>query len=98
MTVNISQPAINLREKLAELSAPAKYEHYKFWFVGDNATTEFSLPRGWKPSCVYDAGLLKKEGSADDYTISYDGFIYTVVFNVAPHNNNNVGIRGERTY
>ena len=33
---------------------------------------------------VFVDGGLYRPGSSEDYTISYDGFIYTVVFAVAP--------------
>jgi len=33
---------------------------------------------------VFVDGALYRPGSGEDYTISYDGFIYTVVFAVAP--------------
>ena len=96
MTVNVSKPAVNLREELADLRNPPRYAQEVFWFEGDGSETDFALERGWKPKFVYDAGSLQKEGSGDDYTVSYDGFIYTVVFGTAPTNLNAVGIIAER--
>lgn len=96
MTVIIEKPAVNLREELADLRNQPRYVQEVFWFAGDGTETDFALERGWKPKFVYDAGALQKEGSGDDYTVSYDGFIYTVVFGVAPTILNDIGIICER--
>ena len=96
MTVTISKPPINLREKLTELKAQQGYEERQFWFTGDATATDFVMPRGWQPLHVFDGGSLQKEGSGDDYEVTYDGFIYTVSFAVAPANLNNIGIIGVR--
>ena len=96
MTVLYEKPAINLREELADLRNQPRYVQEVFWFSGDASETDFALERGWKPKLVYDAGALQKEGSGDDYTVSYDGFIYTVVFGTAPGSGNDVGIISER--
>ena len=96
MTVYTTKPAINLREELASLRNQPRYVQEVFWFSGDASETDFALERGWKPKFVYDAGALQKEGSGDDYTVSYDGFIYTVVFGTAPGSGNDVGIISER--
>lgn len=85
MAVLIEKPAQNLREELAALRARLNVaEQEAFWFNGDSATTAFALPRGWKPKFVYVGGSLYRPGSGEDYTVSYDGFIYTVVIAVAP--------------
>ena len=52
------------------------------------------MPNGWKPLHVFDAGALQKEGASDEYVVSFDGFIYTVTFNVAPGSGNDVGVIG----
>jgi len=96
MTVLISKPAINIREQLTELKAQQGYEERTFWFTGDAAETDFAMPHGWQPLHVFDGGALQKEGSSDDYEVVYDGFIYTVSFNTAPANLNNIGIIGVR--
>jgi len=96
MTVNISKPALNLREELADLRNQPRYVQEVFWFAGDGTETDFALERGWKPKFVYDAGSLQKEGASDDYEVVYDGFIYTVSFGVAPTNLNDIGIIAER--
>ncbi|MDP7152581.1 MAG: hypothetical protein QGI08_04280 [Paracoccaceae bacterium] len=86
MAVSISKPELNLREELAALRAKvaAGVTQEAFWFSGDGATTTFALPRGWKPKFAYVGGALKRPGTGEDYTISYDGFIYSLVFAVAP--------------
>jgi len=96
MTVIIEKPAINLREELTDLRNQPRYVQELFWFTGDAVALTFATERGWKPKFVYNAGALQKEGSGDDYTVSYDGFIYTVVFAVAPASGNDVGIIAER--
>ena len=86
MTVSISKPEQNLREELAALRAKvaAGVAQEVFWFSGDGATTTFALPRGWKPKFAFVCGALKRPGTGEDYTVSYDGFIYSLVFAVAP--------------
>jgi len=85
MAVSISKPALNLREQLAKLAGfkPAP-EQETFFYSGDSSKTDFPLPKGWKPVNVFVDGALYRPGSGEDYTISYDGFIYTVVMAVAP--------------
>jgi hypothetical protein len=86
MTVNITKPAQNLREELAALRAKvaAGVAQEAFWFSGDGATTAFALPRGWTPKFVYVDGALKRPGTGEDYTVSFDGFIHSLTFAVAP--------------
>jgi hypothetical protein len=96
MTVIIEKPAVNLREELADLRNQPRYVQEVFWFTGNATITTFALERGWKPKFVYNAGALQKEGTGEDYTVSYDGFIYRVVFATAPANGNDVGIIAER--
>ena len=90
MSVRISAPAKNLREELNELRNLSSYAEQQFWFTGDGSTTDFALTNGWKPLHVFNAGLLQKEGSGDDYTVSSG----TVSFNVAPTNGNDIGVIG----
>ena len=84
MTVNISKPALNLRAELAGKSASAPPARETFWFSGDGSATSFAMPRGWKPTNVFVDGSLKRPGSGEDYTITYDGYAHHVVFAVAP--------------
>jgi hypothetical protein len=96
MTVYIEKPAVNLREELADLRNQPQYYQQQFWFAGDGTETDFAMAKGWKPLHVFNAGALQKEGSGDEYTVVYDGFIYTVSFNVAPTNGNDIGVIGVR--
>lgn len=96
MTVSVNKPEVDIRGELNALRAKLKYEQQQFWFSGDGATTDFVMSRGWKPLHVFNAGLLQKEGSGDEYTVVYDGFLYTVSFNVAPTNGNDIGVIGVR--
>ena len=96
MTVYIEKPAVNLREELTSLRNQGGYIQQQFWFAGDGAETDFAMPKGWKPLHVFNAGVLQKEGSGDEYTVNYDGFIYTVSFNVAPTSGNDIGVIGVR--
>lgn len=86
MTVTITKPAVNLREELAALRAriAADVAQEAFWFSGTGAQTSFTLPRGWKPKFIYVDGVLRRPGTGEDYTVNYDGFIYSLVFAVAP--------------
>jgi hypothetical protein len=85
MTVLIEKPAVNLREELAALRAQVRVSAQEaFWFSGTGAQTTFALPRGWKPKFVYVDGALKRPGAGEDYAVNYDGFIYSLVFAVAP--------------
>lgn len=86
MTVYIEKEAQNLREELAALRARVAMgmAQEAFWFSGTGAQTAFALPRGWKPKFVYVDGALRRQGTGEDYSVNYDGFIYTVIFAVAP--------------
>jgi hypothetical protein len=95
MTVLVEKPAINLREELTALRNQPRYRQQIFWSEGDASETSFATTKGWKPLFVYDNGALQREGSGEDYTVSFDGFVYTVVFAVAPGSGNNVGIIAE---
>jgi len=96
MTITITKPQINVREKLKELDFVCPSAQEIFWFEGDGSETEFALINGWKPRFVYNNGEIQKEGSGDDYEVIYDGFIYTVSFAVAPTNGNDVGVIAEQ--
>ncbi len=94
MTVLVSKPAVNLREELASLRKQGGYQEQQFWFAADGTLTDFAMENGWKPLHVFNAGLLQKEGSGDEYEVVYDGFTYTVSFNVAATNGNDIGVIG----
>lgn len=83
MTANVTQSAINLRSELGRGGAkPGAQED--FWVNGDGATTTFTLQSGWKPKRAFVGGALMRPGDGNDYEVSFDGFIYSVVFAVAP--------------
>ena len=84
MTVTATKPAINLRDELTSLRNPVRFEQQTFFYSGDSSTTDFPLPKGWRPANVFVDGALYRPGSSEDYTISFDGFVYTVVMAVAP--------------
>jgi len=83
---NVTRDAINLTAEIRKLdpkpSGPPWQEHNLG--TGDGSTTTFSLPKGWKPLSVSKAGSVQTEGSGNDYTTSFDGFVYSIVFAVAP--------------
>lgn len=95
MAIRIAKPAINLREQLTALRGD-QGRGYRLLpqqrFTGNASTTAFSLPRGMAPYAVFNAGALSREGPSDDYTVSFDGFIYTVTFAVAPGSGDDVTI------
>ncbi|WP_417257342.1 hypothetical protein [Celeribacter sp.] len=84
MTVKVSKEEMNLREELNKLRAQVARRQEPFWFDGNGADTSFALPHGWKPKFVYVDGALYREGASEDYTVTFDGFVYTVEFAVAP--------------
>jgi len=93
-------PAIDVNSELKALAldnAELRQKPSTFGFNGDGATLSFSLQQGFKPQSVYVAGSRKFEGSTSDYTVGFDGFIYSVVFAVAPATGtNNIIIEGVR--
>jgi len=96
MSVKVTKDKIVIREKLASITKVVNTGLVNFWFLGDAVVTSFILPIGFKPYSVYNAGARVKEGSADEYTVSYDGSVYSVVFAVAPANGNDICIDGVR--
>ena len=82
MTVRVNKSATTLVDATSK-QAPAKSEEL-FWFTGDSTETDFVLAAGWVPKYAYVDGALMREGSSDDYTVKYNGYVYTVVFAVAP--------------
>ena len=82
MTVAITKDPTNLREQLGQQKPPRR--RTTFPFTGNGSVTSFALPLGWYPTTVYSAGLRKREGVANDYTLTSDGFVWTVTFAVAP--------------
>ena len=52
-------------------------------YTSDGTGVAFTMPKGWKPLHVYDDGVLQREGSAEDYEVTFDGFNYYVKPTVA---------------
>ena len=96
MTISVTKKAINLREELADLRDQPRYYQHIFWFDADGVNPDFSLPAGWVPLYVFNAGALQKEGSGDEYEVTQAGLVYTVSFNTAPTNGNDVGVPAVR--
>lgn len=90
MTATITQSAINVRAGLFSASKVAGVLQAPVLEDGDGSETDFSLPQGLKPYSVHNNGSLSVEGASEDYTVLFDGFIYTVRFAVAPGNGNSV--------
>jgi hypothetical protein len=90
-SVDVTKPAQRLGDipeptpRGLSLLAPQTY-------AGDASETDFTLPKGMKPYQVFNDGALVREGASEDYTISYDGFAYTVTFAVAPGSSKDVTI------
>lgn len=94
MAINITRPKENIFSVLKSIqgSLNKKQDDITFWFSGDGTTVEYILKAGWKPKMVFVDGLLKRSGSSEDYEVTYDGFLYKVVFEVAPPDLSDIGI------
>lgn len=84
MTVKITKPELNLREELTKAQVSLHYSQEEFYFTGDAIITTFSLPAGWSPVFVYVDGVKVRKGAAEDFTVTFDGFIYSVEFSSPP--------------
>lgn len=85
MTVAITQDAKTLSDRLAESrSTFPSFAPVSFFTVGDSSATTFAVTKGFYPHMVYVAGALMRPGTGEDYTVTYDGFAYSVMFAVAP--------------
>ena len=81
MSFRISRFAQRLSDALPKRKAPPTH---MFWFNGNSTKADFQLPKGWEPLKVFSNGALMRDGVLEDYTFTYDGFVYTVVFDQAP--------------
>jgi hypothetical protein len=83
MTVTTTQPPVNLRAALARLAGlrqpPVQQE---FWSAFTSSQTTYTLPAGWTVLRAY--GISTNYRPTTDYTTSFDGFVWTVTFAVAP--------------
>lgn len=90
MSANVNQSAYNLRALIARLLSIKPAPVYEdFHFDGDGSETTFELKAGWKPKWVFDGGAKMVDGAADDYTVGFDGFKYSVAFSTAPASGTN---------
>lgn len=86
-------PARNLSSELKRQREQAKAfgaSLEPFWFLGATSVITFVMKAGWKPKYVYNAGALVKDGATAQYTITYNGFLYSIVFAVAPTAGNHI--------
>lgn len=85
MTVRITRGKFSLRGVIAELLARGiPKARLKIRFTGDGVQTSFPIPYGWQVADVHSAGLLRCEGAGDDYSLTFDGQQWAVVFAIAP--------------
>jgi hypothetical protein len=49
--------------------------------LSDGVKTEYEVIKGFKPFMIFVGGEKYYEGETHDYTVAYDGFVYTVIFN-----------------
>lgn len=91
--------AKNMREEQPRRA----YEYFDIKYEGDGTETSFpsadadiAAVEGCYPIAVTDAGSKQTEGSADDYTVEFDGFNYWAEFAVAPSNTNDVIVTWRR--
>lgn len=76
-------PAYLLREELlrdAEQAAKFGAPLVAHDFDATASQTTFTLPVGWEIVAVYAQGSIKREGAAKDWTRTFDGFKWSVVF------------------
>ena len=95
-----TKPAVDLDSLLTQLRADLQYSQQQFWYEGDatNNKVDFSLAQGWEPLHVFNNGSIQRPGSGEDYTVGYDGFVYTVTFATEPADGNDVLIVGVPTW
>ena len=82
-TATISQPYVGFRNTAAVAGDYWDVDNI-FIYETDGTDVIYTMPKGWKPKDVFEDGLLQREGSANDYTVVYDGFDYSVKPAVAP--------------
>ena len=92
----ITKSALNLRELLAKLSSlKSAPRRHTFDYEFDGTETSKTLPAGWKPYAVYMNGEREREGTGNDYTLSFDGFAWSVNWPIAPNNTSYTQIDAE---
>jgi hypothetical protein len=97
--VDVYIPAYSLREELArkaEQTAKLGAVLEPHWFTATNAQVAFALPIGWKPKFVYrNSQLIRPD--ANDYSDTFDGFIWTTTLIDASTTGDFICIMGVRT-
>lgn len=97
--VDVYVPAYSLREELvrrAEQAAKLGAALEPLWYTATASQTAFPLPVGWKPKAVYRNGLLIRP-DANDYSDTFDGFIWTTTLLDASTVGDFICIMGVRT-
>lgn len=100
--MQIKQPTKNLRDELISTKATlfrlrnSAKERYTFTFEPAASDTTITLEPGWKPLRSYTNGVRDAEGSGYDYTVSTDGYLYTLTYAVAFGGTEVVQIGAER--
>ena len=87
MSDGLNRPALGIKqayERVKSMLNRMPPRRKLFWFTGDGVETDFILTEGYEPYQVFDAGSLQKEGSSDEYTVTGNYRIKTIVFAVAP--------------
>jgi hypothetical protein len=91
-----TQASVTLREELRrkyEARAAMARQQQPIWYTGDGTTTAFTMPLGTQPQVVYRQGLIMRD-QGNDYSLTYDGYRWTVTFVTAPGNNHNICFMG----
>jgi trimeric autotransporter adhesin len=81
------QPALTLRDELRRRTDAARAlgsAPQFFDYDAIAAQTTFAAPKGYTIKAVYLAGALKRMGATKDYTVSFDGYVESATFGVAP--------------
>lgn len=94
-------PSVQIRDALRrreDAKRAAGKEAQAFVFTGNGSNTVFALPRGFTPRTVHAGGVMKTRGTTGDrYGVTFDGFVETVVFLVAPGTGVDVVIMANRS-
>ena len=85
MTIRGQAPALDVREAIEGHVHKPYRPPAPQWAVGNSPTTSFAVRVGYKPVLVFEDDSLRKEGLADYYTVTYDGYVYRVVFASPPN-------------
>lgn len=74
-------PAKNLREELPTDLGDKPRQLFDFDL---SSATTCTLPQGWKPTgSVWQAGGKLRQGASEEFTVTYDGFLWSVVLGSA---------------